>query len=80
MDKQNITLSLPKEILHKVKLLAVRKHESVSGLLSQVLTDLVAADAAYSEARAKALKRLKTGHDLGTGGSLPCSREALHER
>ena len=37
---QNITLSIPKNVLRKAKILAVRKNISLSGLLTQTLSDL----------------------------------------
>ena len=40
METQNITLSIPKEILLRVKLLAVKRQTSVSGLLTQTLEGL----------------------------------------
>jgi hypothetical protein len=47
METQNITLSLPKEVLLKVKLLAVKRQTSVSGLLAQMLERLVQQEDAY---------------------------------
>ena len=41
METQNITLALPKDVLLKVKLLAVKRNTSVSGLLTQTLERLV---------------------------------------
>jgi len=41
IETQNITLSLPQEILLKVKQLAVKRPTSVSGLLAQTLERLV---------------------------------------
>jgi hypothetical protein len=80
MDKQNITLSLPKDILLKVKLLAVKSHTSVSGLLTQTLERLVAQEDAYTRARQRHLQWLEQGADLGTGGQILTRREALHKR
>ena len=37
MEKRNITLSISKELLLRVKLIAVQRHTSVSGLLTQTL-------------------------------------------
>ena len=37
---QNVTLSIPKDILRKAKILAVQKNTSLSGLLTQTLTEL----------------------------------------
>ena len=80
MEKQNITLSLPKDLLQKAKLLAVNRHESVSGLLGKTLEDLVKSDAAYQGAKRAALRRMKKGFNLGTGGHTGLSRESLHDR
>jgi len=80
METQNITLSLPKDILLKVKLMAVRRQTSVSGLLTQTLEQLVEQEEAYARARQRHLERLEQGADLGTAGRAPARREALHER
>jgi hypothetical protein len=43
MEKQNITLSIPKNILQKVKLLALKRGTTVSSLLTQTLEEIVQA-------------------------------------
>ena len=80
METQNITLSIPKEVLLKVKLLAVKKQTSVSGLLTQTLERLVRQDDAYVHARQRHLQWLERGIDLGTGGRILTGRDELHER
>ena len=40
METQNVTLSIPKDVLLKVKLLAVKRQTLVSGLLTQTLERL----------------------------------------
>jgi hypothetical protein len=80
MITQNITLSLPKETLLKVKLLAVRRGTSVSGLLAGELERLVTEDEAYDRARQRYLARLERAVDLGTKGRINVSRDELHER
>ena len=80
METQNITLSIPKEVLLKVKLLAVKKQTSVSGLLTQTLERLVRQDDAYIHARQRHLQWLERGTDLGTGGRILTERDELHER
>ena len=47
METQNITLSLPKDILLKVKLLATKQGTSVSGLLARFLEEIVARDEGF---------------------------------
>lgn len=80
METQNITLSLPKDILHKVKLIAVQRQTSVSGLLTQTLEKLVQQEDAYIRAQRRHLQRLEQGVDLGTGGQILTPRDELHER
>ena len=80
MDRQNITLSLPKEILLKAKLLAVQRQTSVSGLLTQALENLVRQQGGLAHARLRHLQWLEQGADLGTDGQIPARRDELHNR
>jgi hypothetical protein len=80
MKTQNITLSIPKEILLKVKLLAVKRRTSVSGLLTQTLERLVQQEETYVHARQRHLQWLAKGIDLGTDGQILTRRDELHER
>lgn len=80
METQNITLSLPKEVLLKVKLLAVKRQTSVSGLLTETLERLVEQEDAYAHAKQRHLGCLEQGIDLGTEGRILTRRDELHER
>jgi predicted transcriptional regulator len=76
--QRNITLTLDDDIIHKARVLAARRNRSVSALLREELSRLVAEDEAYETAKRAALQRLERGAHLG-GGPLP-SREELHDR
>lgn len=81
MEYQNITLSIPKEILKKVKHIAVEKNTSVSGLLSRHLEDIVARYDAYKKAKANQMEIMEKGFDLiGEGKKTSWNREELHDR
>jgi hypothetical protein len=80
METQNITLSIPKDVLLKVKLMAVTRQTSVSGLLTQTLEELVRQEDAYTHAQRRHLQLLEQGVDLGTGGQVLITRDKLHER
>ncbi len=80
MTKQNITLSISKELLRKAKLLAVERNTSLSGLLSRTLENLVTHDEGYQQAYQRNLEWLASGRDLGTEGKIDWPREDLHER
>lgn len=80
MERRNITLSLPSELLRRIKVMAVNKDMSVSALLTESLIELVRREDAYIEARAQHLDMLRNAPELGTQGKFGVSREALHER
>jgi len=80
METQNVTLSLPKDVLLKVKLIAVQRQTSVSSLLTQALTRLVEQVEQYTRAQRRHVKQLDHGFDLGTRGRLKRKRDELHER
>lgn len=79
-ETRNITLSLPKETLKRVRLLAVERETSVSALLSAKLEELIREADQYGQAHQEYLALLEEDLDLGTGGEITWSRESLHER
>lgn len=80
MAKRNITLSLPEETLEKAKIIAVKRRRSVSGLLTELLEELVAEETGYLQAERRFLALLEQGFDMGTGGQIGWAREEVHER
>jgi predicted transcriptional regulator len=76
--QRNITLTMDEDLLAKVRILAKRRNRSISALLRDELSRLVAEDEAYETAKREALRRLQRGASLG-GGPLP-SRSELHAR
>jgi hypothetical protein len=80
MERQNITLSLPKDLLQKAKILAVKKNKSLSGLLSEYIVKMTNEAEAYQAAKTRHRNILKKGFDLGLKGKIHWRREELHER
>jgi len=77
-EKQNVTISLSREVLKKAKILAARRETSISGLLAQEIEFLVGNEEAYERARRQAMAFLDEGFHLG--GLIRASRDELHER
>ncbi|HEY6249226.1 MAG TPA: hypothetical protein VI685_04660 [Candidatus Angelobacter sp.] len=77
-EKQNVTVSLSKEVLKKAKILAARRDTSISGLLAQEIELLVSNEEAYECAERQALALLDQGFHLG--GVIRATRDELHER
>jgi len=80
MEYQNITLSLPKDILLKAKHIAIEKQISLSGLLARTLEEMVKGEDSYKKARERHLLILNNVPDLGTAGNISWSRRDIHER
>lgn len=80
MEMQNITLSLPRDVLLKVKLLAVQRGTSISRLLTNELERLVAQEELYARAMQRHMQLMEQGIDMGTQGQIHTSRDELHER
>ena len=77
---QNITLSLPRALLKRVKRVAADRDTSVSALMAEALDRLADEDRRYTVARRRALAALKSAGSLGTQGRRTWSRDDLHDR
>ena len=80
MEKQNVTLSMPKSLLKKAKIIAAGKEKSLSELLRESLEEKVREATGYKKARMRQLKLLNKGIALGTRGHITPKREEIHER
>ncbi len=76
--KQNVTISLSRQVLKKAKILAARRETSISGLLAHQIEILVGQEEAYERAERQALALLDKGFRMG--GVISATREELHER
>ena len=76
--KQNITLSLEKEIIKKGKILAAGKNTSISKMLGDLLEETTQKEQEYEASKRKAIQYLKMGFHFG--GNVRWTREELHER
>jgi hypothetical protein len=76
--KQNLTVSLDRDTIHKAKIIAAKRSTSISGLLAQQIEILVGEDDAYDRAERQARALLDKGFRLG--GVIRATRDELHER
>ncbi len=76
-EKQNVTVSLSRQVLKKAKILAARRETSISGLLAQEIEFLVGKEDEYERAERQARTLLEQGFHMG---GLIASRDELHER
>ena len=80
MKKQNITLSLPKDILREAKHFAVDQGMSLSGFLVDALTERVKRLREIQRAGARQRALMRRGLKLGKQGRATWNRDDLHTR
>lgn len=74
MERQNVTLSLPKSLLKKSRTLAVLRNKSLSELLRDLLEKEIMDESGYQRARVRQVKPMEKGIDLGTYGKISKAR------
>jgi predicted transcriptional regulator len=77
MVRRNLTLQLDDELVQRAKVLAARRGTSVSGLVAQVVTELVEREARYDHARERALKALMK---TSPRGGRRWTRDEIYDR
>lgn len=80
MERQNVTLSLPKSLLKQAKIVAAQEDKSLSELIREALSNKVKEESGYEEAKKRQLALMEKGFNLGTKGKIKFSRDELHER
>lgn len=80
METQNVTLAVPKDVLHRVKKIAHNRHTSLSGLLTGYLHEIADQEDRYEASKREALALMATGFDWGSASVPAWKRDELHER
>ncbi len=80
MANQNVTLSLPRDVLLEARHLAVERGMSLSRLLAAYLQELVQRESRYDQAQERARARMRRGVPMGVGEKPGWTRDELHER
>ncbi len=80
MEKQNLTLSLPKDTIRRAKIQAAKENKSLTKFTQEAIEEKLRKDSGYEAAMKRHLKILEKGFDLGTKGELKLDRDKLHER
>lgn len=63
MERQNITLSVPKDLLRKAKITAAERGTSVTALVIELLREEMELEREYSEAQKRELETMEGGLD-----------------
>jgi len=80
VEKQNVTLAIPKTVLREAKHLAIDRGTSLSGFLVEALEERVKRLSAMRQAAERQRALMRRGLMLGTKGKARWTREDLHAR
>jgi hypothetical protein len=80
VEKQNVTVALPKSLVRKAKIAAAQQDTSISAILTRMLEDFVRHEDDYERAKREAIAAMRKGYDLGTHGKRTWTRDELHDR
>jgi hypothetical protein len=79
MDVQNVTVSLPVDVMRQARHLAVDRGVSLSKFVAMLVEEKVIVSREYDHARKQEIQRMQAGLDLGTRGNITWTRNELHD-
>jgi hypothetical protein len=77
---QNVTVSLPGDLLREARHLAVDRGLSLSRFIAVLLSEQLQPTRDYEAARQRQLQTMANGFPLGIGEQITWTRDELHER
>jgi len=79
-EYRNVTIRIRIDVYVAARVEAARRGTSLDTLVAEHLEHVAGHAATYEAARCRALKAMSDGHNLGSQGEIPWSRNELHER
>lgn len=80
MDMQNVTVSLPRELVRRARHVAVERGVSLSRLVGECITRMLAGGEEQDVVRRELLALFDEGLDAGVEDRASWTRDELHER
>jgi hypothetical protein len=80
MEDQNVTITLPADLLKAIRRMALDRGVSLFRFITLLLEEKVEQRRCYTAAKERQLALLSEGLPLGTHGSIGWNRAELHER
>ena len=77
---KNVTLSLPDALLHRFRVYAASRNQSMTSVMAEAIRNLMEQDQQTAAAKRRFLTRIRNAPDRGTGGRVTWTRDELHER
>jgi hypothetical protein len=80
MEKRNITISLPKPLLKRIKITSATEDKSMTVFIEEAIEERLRRSREYNIEKLKHMKILDRGLNLGTKGNIKLKRENIYDR
>ena len=80
MKHQNVTLSIPKDLLIRAKHIAIDRDMSLSGMLTKMLREIVEQEDMYLKVKDEHFRIMEEGSSYVIGEQNYWKRDELHDR
>jgi hypothetical protein len=77
---KNVTLALPEPLLHRFRIFAASRNQSMTSLMAEAIQKMVDEDGAYERARKSFMDGIRNAPARGLTGKIPWTRDELYER
>ena len=77
---KNVTVALPEPLLHRFRIFAASRNQSMTSLMAEAIQKMVDEDGVYERAKKQSLKNMRNARNIGLTGKIPWTRNELHER
>jgi metal-responsive CopG/Arc/MetJ family transcriptional regulator len=78
--QQNVTLSLPENLLRRFRMYAAGRNRSMTSLMAEAIQKMMEQEKTGHQAKRRFLERIQNAPPRGTEGTISWTREELHER
>ncbi|MCI4626600.1 MAG: hypothetical protein L3V56_11650 [Candidatus Magnetoovum sp. WYHC-5] len=80
MKTQNLTLSIPEDLIEKIADIAVVKNKSLNELICEIIEKIVIDNTEYQVARNRQIALMKKGLILNAKEKITLTKEELYDR
>ena len=80
VEHKNVTLSLPEDLLHKFRVYAASRGQSMSHLMTLAIQHMLADEGKWDISKRRMIERMRNATDRGTNGVITWTRDEIHER
>lgn len=79
-DRANLTLSVPKNFIRRLRVYAAEQDQSMSSVVMKAVLQVIDLEGDVKKAEERFFDRIRSAPDRGTRGRIAWTRDEIHER